>query len=74
MLHGGGVHLEDLAQVHLVRSIADAQQTPPRQRLMDRGVVRAAHGAEYLHGAIGDPLQHRGHRDFYQRDVAPILT
>jgi hypothetical protein len=38
---------------------------------MDRRIVGAAHRAEHLHGAIGDPLQHRGHRHLDQRDVAP---
>ena len=57
--------------MHLVRPVADPQQPSPGQRLMDRRIVRAAHRAEHLHGAVGDPLQHRGHRDLDQRHIAP---
>ena len=52
-------------------AVADPQQAPPGQRLMDRRIVGAAHRAEHLHGAVGDPLQHRGHRDLDQRYIAP---
>lgn len=60
-----------LPQMHFVRPVADPQQAPPGQRLMDRRIVGAAHRAEHLHGAVGDPLKHRRHRDFDQRHVAP---
>ena len=46
--------------MHFVRTVADPEQTPPGQRLMDRRIVGAAHRAEYLHGAVSDPLQRPG--------------
>src|SRR3981081_3896403 len=67
------LHPKNLPQMHFVRAVADAQQPPPGQCLMDRRIIGAAHRAEYLHRAVGDPLQHRGNGDLDQRDVAPIL-
>src|SRR4051794_37522026 len=65
------LHSEYLPQMHLIGTVADSQQASPRQRLMDRAVIGSTHRAVHLHGAIRDPLQHRGDRDLDQRYVAP---
>ena len=57
--------------MHFIRTVANAQQAAPGKGLMDRRIVRTTHGTEHLHGAIGDPLQHRRYRHLDQRHVTP---
>ena len=57
--------------MHFIGAVADPQQAAPGKSLMARRIIGAAHRAEHLHGAVGDPLQHRRHRHLDQRYVAP---
>jgi hypothetical protein len=46
-------HTKNLTEMNFIRTVANPQQAAPRQSLVNRGIIRTAHGAEHLHGAIG---------------------
>ena len=46
-------HTKNLTEMNFIWTVANPQQAAPRQSLVNRGIIRTAHGAEHLHGAIG---------------------
>jgi hypothetical protein len=60
--------------VDLVGPVTDPEEPSPGQCLVNRRVIRAAHGAEDLDRPVGDALEQIGNGNLDERYVAPCAV